>query len=310
MELLPILKGAGTWVPGVYNIAKKRTGGTVSARYCYSVWLRHLKLLHSCGLPTSFDSVAELGPGDSIGTSLMALLTGTNRVDALDVVRYANTAGNRVILNQLVQLLARREPIPDANELPGVYPRLPDYAFPAFLDDARLAAALDSKRVSGISEAVNGAPSGIGVSYRVPWQHVWTRDSSPVDLVFSQAALEHVEEPDEVHRLLAAGLKLGGAASHVIDFRSHGLTETWDGHLQYGDVTWKIVKGRRPYLLNRHSPSDHLAAMKRSGFEIIRVSRIEVPPTIPRHSLNQRMRNWSDEDLSTSTMIVVARRVS
>ena len=309
MELIPMLRGACTWAPGIYNPEKRKTGGSVSARYCYSVFLRHLSLLHSCGLSTRHDSVAELGPGDTIGISLMALLLGASRVEALDVVRYANDSTNARILADLAGLMRDRAPIPDEQEFPQVYPRLPDYGFPSFLDDRRVSAASDAGRIESIDAAIRGSPSNIGIHYYVPWQECWARASPGVDFVISQAALEHVEDIEAVHRTLASGLKVGGIVSHVIDFKSHDMTATWDGHLQYGDLTWKIVKGRRPYLLNRRSPSDHLRAMEASGFEILRTWRATVPPTLGRSGLPPRFRDWSDEDRSTTTMVVVGRRI-
>ena len=85
-----LLSGLATWLPG-YPVMR-RTGGTDSARYCYSVWLRHLVLLHASGrmrhrVPRV---VAELGPGDSIGIGIAALLSGAEKYYAFDVVRYSD----------------------------------------------------------------------------------------------------------------------------------------------------------------------------------------------------------------------------
>jgi hypothetical protein len=309
MEMMPLLRGMGTWAPGLYSPEKRKTGGSVSARYCYSVFLRHLCLLHSCGLPTRHETVAELGPGETIGISLMGLLLGARQAEALDVVRYANISGNARILEDLVGLLRERAAIPDEQEFPQVYPRLSAYGFPPFLEERRASAAADTSRVERIQAALREEPSDLSIRYYVPWQDCWARASPGVDFIISQAALEHVEDIESVHRALAAGLRIGGIVSHVIDFKSHEMTAGWDGHLQYGDLTWKIVKGRRPYLLNRRSPSDHLRAMEASGFEIARTWRAIVPPTLSRPDLPPRFRDWSDEDRSTTTMVVVAKRI-
>lgn len=304
MEMIPLLRGMGTWAPGLYRPQRRRTGLSVSARYCYSVFLRHLCLLHACGLPVRHESLAELGPGATIGLSLMGLLLGASRVDALDVVRHANSTGNARILADLIELLRRRAPIPGEEEFPQVYPRLPAYGFPSFLGEV----TLEPARIERIGAALRGEADGIGIRYYVPWQDCWGGRSPGVDFVISQAALEHVEDIESVHRSLAAGLRIGGIASHVIDFKSHDMTAHWDGHLQYGDLTWKVVKGRRPYLLNRRSPADHLRAMQAAGFEIVRTWRDLVRPTLLRSGLPARFRGWSDEDRATTTMIVVARR--
>jgi hypothetical protein len=81
--------GIATFIPGFRSFTARKTGGTVSARYCYSVWLRHLCMLHAHGLPMTFETVVEFGPGDSLGTGLAALLSGADRYITLDAVRYA-----------------------------------------------------------------------------------------------------------------------------------------------------------------------------------------------------------------------------
>ena len=52
------------------------TGGADRARYCYAVWLRHLVALAEAGVPFQPEVVLELGPGDTVGVGIMALLTG------------------------------------------------------------------------------------------------------------------------------------------------------------------------------------------------------------------------------------------
>ena len=64
------------------------TGGTNHARYCYAVWLRHLVALAEVGLPTDPDVVVELGPGDTVGVGIMALLSGAREYVALDSHHY------------------------------------------------------------------------------------------------------------------------------------------------------------------------------------------------------------------------------
>ena len=70
-----ILGGFKSYVPGGVSI--HGTGGTDSARYCYTIWLRHLSILYKNGFTKIPDTIAELGPGDSIGTGLAGLLSGS-----------------------------------------------------------------------------------------------------------------------------------------------------------------------------------------------------------------------------------------
>src|SRR5687767_9389956 len=68
------------------------TGGSDSARYCYSVWLRHLSILSAADFCISGARIGELGPGDSIGTGLAALLSGARAYVGLDIFPFAKKA--------------------------------------------------------------------------------------------------------------------------------------------------------------------------------------------------------------------------
>jgi hypothetical protein len=170
MEWLPVIKGAATCVPFLYKAGRGGTGGSVTAAYCYGIWLRHLVLCAQAGLSTDPDAVGEIGPGDSLGTGLGALLTGANSLHALDVVRYASTPHNEIVLDGLIRLFRERAPIPDEKELPGVFPPLRDYAFPRhLLPEERLQRSLAPERVDAIRKALRGEASTVKINYVVPW---------------------------------------------------------------------------------------------------------------------------------------------
>ena len=78
MAIRTWVRGLLSYAPGFEEWASTRAGGgsTRSARYCYGVWLRHLILASQSGLSTSPQVVAELGPGESIGMGVDALLCG------------------------------------------------------------------------------------------------------------------------------------------------------------------------------------------------------------------------------------------
>ena len=117
-KVSPIIKGMLTNVP-VFNAWRKSrasTGGTDTARYCYSVWLRHLVTLNMYGFRITGARVGELGPGDSIGIGLAALLSGAAQYVGLDIVPFSAKANLERIFDELVQLYSRREPIPDNDD--------------------------------------------------------------------------------------------------------------------------------------------------------------------------------------------------
>lgn len=311
LRLRPLLKGLATFVPGVRGLANRGSGGTISARYCYAVWLRHLVRLAEAGLPTVPQRLAELGPGDSFGIGLAAMLSGADEYYAFDARPHANAARNQRILEELVTLFRAREPIPGELEFPLVQPRLASYAFPSHILSAeRLSAALAPDRVAAIAAALGGGGGPpIRIGYVAPWDSAALLRPGTIDLALSQAVLEHVEDVSATYRALAAWLAEGGVMSHAIDFQSHGLTREWYGHWTVGDVGWRVLKGTRPYLINRLACSEHLAGMRDAGFRIERVVR-ETAPAAPRHLLAARFAAFPEQDLDTSSAYIQARKVT
>lgn len=306
LKIKALASGLATYLP--HRDLVGETGGTDSARYCYSVWLRHLRGVHASGrMPGYPRTVAELGPGDSIGIGLAALLSGVERYFALDVVRYSDLRGNLKIFEELVELFAARAPIPGDDELPGVYPRLPSYAFPRdLLGEGRLKAALEPARVSSIRESLEDldAPRG-RIRYLAPWTDEKRIAEGSVDLIYSQAVLEHVGNLRQVYRTMRRWLGATGVMSHQIDYRCHGKADEWNGHWSYSDAAWKIVVGRRPYLLNRAPHSEHVRLLRESGFDIAAVD-LQRAAALPRSRLARRFRDLSNEDLTTCGAYIVA----
>jgi hypothetical protein len=65
------------------------TGGSDSARYCYAAWLRHLASFSDVAPELRPRVAAEMGPGDSLGLGIAALLSGVERYAALDVLAWS-----------------------------------------------------------------------------------------------------------------------------------------------------------------------------------------------------------------------------
>lgn len=313
VQMRPLLVGTATYVPGLRSLTARRTGGTISARYCYSVWLRHLVLAHAQGIETQFERVGELGPGDSLGTGLAALLCGARRYDALDVVRYADSARNIVILDELVELFHNRAPIPGEDEFPLVRPLLPSYDFPHhILTETRLAAALDPGRLALIRDALRaldepGAKASF-ISYVVPWDDVGLIEHASVDFIFSQAVLQYPPDLEATYQVMGDWLTPGGAMSHTIDFKSHGATREWSGHWTCSDRVWSLLNGRRRDALNRAPHSTHIRLIRALGCEVLCDERTEIPPAITRAQLAPRFRHLMDDDLTISEAVIQARK--
>jgi len=300
--------GLASFVPGVRRFMVRGTGGTCSSRYCYTVWMRHLVKADAAGIPTAHPCVAELGPGDSLGAGLAAILSGAGRYIALDAKSHANPEQNLRIFEELLLLFRRREPIPDDIEFPLVRPKLRDYRFPShILSEERLSSTLSEARIDAIRASIVGRPtSGITLEYRAPWTDPSVVVSGSVDFLFSQAVLEHVDDLETTYSAMRAWVKTDGFLSHSIDFTSHNLTRSWNGHWTLNDPAWRIVRGTRPYLINREPLSRHLALLSKNGFELVNVDKQHASAD-PSLRLAKRFRAMHRDDMSTRGAFVQAR---
>jgi hypothetical protein len=270
--------------------------------------MRHLVKAEAAGIPTVHSCVAELGPGDSLGVGLAALLSGAPRYVALDAKSHANPEQNLAIFQDLVELFRQREPIPDDTEFPLVRPKLQDYRFPSrILSEDRLASVLEESRIEEIRAAIVGRPTRrISLDYRAPWTDPSVVVSGSVDFLFSQAVLEHVDDLERTYKAMRAWVKPNGFLSHSIDFTSHNVTRSWNGHWTLNDPAWTIVRGTRPYFINREPLSRHLALLSKYGFALVHVDKQEASVD-PALRLAKRFRGMDRHDVSTRGAFVQAK---
>lgn len=309
LKVKALLAGLSTYIPG-YRFMRP-TGGTDSARYCYSIWLRHLTLAYANDAQHAPPvTVAELGPGDSIGIGLAALLSGVEEYHALDIVHYPDLKSNLAVFDELVGMFTDRQSIPADDEFPLAHPKLDDYAFPShMLNNELLDKSLDPQRIAEIRSSIEQAEEEQSrIHYQAPWNDPRRIRENSIDLIYSQAVLEHVDDLAGVYSAMRRWLKPEGRMSHQIDFKSHGKADTWDGHWTYSDMAWKVVVGRQPYLLNRKPHSEHLRQLRANGFRVVMDRRVHSDSNLRKSQLAIRFRHLSDEDLTTSGAFVVATK--
>jgi SAM-dependent methyltransferase len=308
MRLRQQIYGVAVLAPRVNKFFAAGTGGTISARYCYSVWLRHLVMASQSGLNTNPKAVAELGPGDSLGIGLAALVSGCDQYFALDVVEYANLERNTKIFDELVELFRSRAPIPAGDEFSEVKPYLDDYSFPAkILDEARLDRALETSRLERIRRSITDVQSKESlIQYRAPWLDADVLEKASVDMVYSQAVLEHVDDLEGAYSAMYSWLRPSGYISHQIDFRCHGTARGWNGQWLYPALVWRVMRRGRPYLLNRAPHSAHIELMTANGFEVVCDKTIRNTSGYKSDELARCFRQLSEDDLTTSGAFIQA----
>lgn len=320
-ECLAVVRGLATYVAPLDWYRKKRKTGrsTEDAVYCYTVWMRHLSTMQTFGWHPAGKKIGELGPGNSAGVGVAALLSGVDSYSAFGALRYPfskNLTALVALVRAMARLYSERRPIPTPDEYPQVVPFLESYEFPSWLDQEQ---DLASHRKKVIEELTRPPESEAGfkrLQYIAPYASLdmcGYRES--FDGVFSQAVFEHVREVEDTYRLVFDLLKPGGWSWHVIDFRSHGLSSDWNGHWGYPQWLWKIIEGRREFLLNRLPLSEQIKAAGRAGFKIEQVFRFAEgqSPALARKSRLRRedfaepFSELSDEDKATLGAMVILR---
>jgi hypothetical protein len=306
-----LLGGLKSYLPFA-SAGYKGTGGSVTGAYCYAVWLRHLTLIarYLRARPV-LRTVVELGPGDSVGLGLAALLSGSETYVGLDVLEHASRQTNLRVLDELVRLYRSRAPIPDEKSFPRLFPRAGSHDFPsALFDESVLSQRLAEPYVAELRDALRrGSASDGPIQYRCPWN---ARSVAPgsADLVISQVALQdmdHTPSRDDLSaniHAMAEWLRPGGVMSHQVDFSCPG-SQPWNHHWAYPDLAWRIVRGRRPYYVNRVSLSGCTALFEEAGCTVVGVEPVE------RAGLNAAnvaapFRKLPQRDFSTAAALLVA----
>jgi hypothetical protein len=312
MALTPIVKGLATFIPGAYRVfGSHQTGGTDSALYCYGVWLKHLTFLWESGMRSMPQTLAEIGPGDSLGVGLAALLSGVSNYYALDIVRFSSPERNLKVFENLVSLFKARAARPtkgwpdyDAHLNVGLFPY-------SILSDEILERSLCEERLHSIRHAlVNPQYCGkeVSIKYMVPWLDDGVIERDSVDVILSHSALEHVADLKTTYRALYSWLRSGGIMSHQIDFTAHGVTSTWNGYWCCTPALWKIIVGKRPFLINQQPCSAHAQLIKSQGFQIICHLKNYRSDGIARVKLSSAWSDLSDDDLTCAGAFIQARK--
>lgn len=302
----PLAKGALTLVPGVYRaLGNRKQYGTIDPDYCYAVWTRHWLRARRHQEP-DLGCVAELGPGASIGIGLAALLCGAERYVALDLVEMADTERNLQVFESLVELVRRRAPIPGKERFPRLEPPLADDELPPIDVDRTLA----PERLDRIRRELRTPSSTANslVRYITPWLDASAIDAGSVTFLYSQAVLEHVDDLPVTYQAMMSWMRPGALMSHTIDYTDHRLTGRWNGHWQYSPAAWAIVRGKRPYLLNREPHGTHRLLIEETGFEVVEEERMLDQEGLDRDALAIRYRNIPELDLHTRSAYVIARK--
>jgi SAM-dependent methyltransferase len=288
-EPVQIAKGLASRIPG---LARSPKGGEApSASYGYNVWMKHLWHLWKNGLRKMPETVVELGPGQSLGVGLAALLSGANAYYGLDSAHICDLRTNASLLDEMVHLFRGRAG-QQIRGWPSYGPEFPDHILPQPLLDA----ALSPDRKEDIARAVDH-DSPITIRYIAPWEDQSIERGS-ADLVLSHVVMQYFSDLETIYTTMYDWLRPGGMISHQIDFSGLQFARgEWNSHWSRSERTWRMIAGNRPGAIGRMPFSAHVDAIRSAGFEIACAMINPDQGGIPREALASRWAALSDSDL-------------
>lgn len=235
-------------------------------------YMKDIFILKSEGIINKFGNIAEIGPGDTLGVGFCALLDGFSYYYALDKIEHSEKYINLKILKELKQYFQNKKEI-----------------FNKIEEDILLGSSNTFK-------------------YIVPWDKENLIKNNSIDLIISNAVMEHIVDLKGAYFAMYQWLKPGGYASHIIDYRAHEFSDNWYEHFYLNDTLWKFLMHGRMYPINRYPHSFHIKTLKEIGFEIILTEK-NYGPKGELDKVNKKLRKYFDEgDLEIISARIIVRK--
>lgn len=254
--------GYGFW----QRLGLFRHGNMDTSKYAIDVFDSHVERAGLTGRLTG-KAILELGPGDSIATAIIAIAHDASAI-LVDTGAFVRTDIGPYL--ELQRVLAEKGCMP------------PDLAGCRTIQDI-----LSICKVRYLTDGLTSLKK---------------IESNTVDLIFSQAVLEHIrrgefmETMKQCHRIL----RPDGVCSHRVDLRDHlgGALNS----LRFSARRWESeFFASSGFYTNRIQYSQMLQIFSDVGFtsDVIEVRRWKSPPT-PRNKLAQEFRGIPDDELCVS----------
>jgi hypothetical protein len=306
IRIKPFLKGLLSFaIPSLRTTHKIEAGSTASSEFCYSIFLRHFSYISQFTDGKVPRVVAELGPGSSIGMGLAALIAGAETYYGLDIASHLDIDRNLAIFDDLVEMFRRWKQVPQHGMHESTFPLPLNWEFPATIEK-NIDHSLNADRIQALRDDLLNR-TGNFIKIAVPWDTTDVVPAQSVDWLMTHSVMEHIDNLEEAYKCCSHWVRRGGIMTHEIDYSSHRLTRHWNGHWTMGDVTWTLVRGQRPYLINRIPHSGHEKLIKRNNFSILKDVHHIPGGGIQRQDFAAAFRQMSDSDSKIQKSFVVCQ---
>lgn len=223
----------------------------------------------------------EYGPGDVPGVAMLMVAHGADQVLCVDRFPLVRMSPKNV---QIVKLMLERLP-----------PLLRERAEACFRQAAQPQSGFNPRFIDYLVR-----PSGLSGL------------ENEMDLVFSRAVLEHVNDLPATFRDMYAALKPGGIAIHLVDLKSHGLhRENPLDFLCWPTWLWSLMYSEKG-VPNRLRVNAYRDAAAQSGLEILTLKPTLLASHDDVHAVRSELatpfKDLSEEDLSWLGFWLVCRK--
>jgi len=253
--IISVVKGILTYIPGIGSYIEKRKEKSrhsgSDACFAYSLWFSMMVLLNERNIIIDYSKIGEVGNGGSLGVAFCALLTGSKEYYSLELSTNIDFNEQKDLLHNIYRLFIEKAPIKRYNNLNIPIDNL---NFPESLIKT---SSFEQEKIYNelLLDIDNKLTNSKYIKLIPDWEN---QKSLSLSLIYSRAVMEHVKNPPFVYAAIAMHLKHGGYTFHDIEFHSHGITVSINGHIKIPKNLWLIIHGNRKYFLNRFQLNDHI----------------------------------------------------
>lgn len=265
--------------------------GRGDADYAWSVFSRHLAQLDAAGFKGA-DRILEIGTGRNLGTALLwwSIISSRNENKPIEIVCWDTFKNAKPETDgfwaELAQALLAKSPEALRGE-----------------DLSRI-----RQRLREVADGHVKPPIVYRVEPLAELEAAMTRAGHAFDLIYSQAAIEHIWDIDAFWDAMGRLTAPNGWQSHRIDLADHGRRETnYIEMLEWSRLGYWLAMRFIPGAINRWRACQHLEKMTTLGMQILleqRTQRDHLP--IPLGQVSPEFRHLGDAELRTTALDVVA----
>lgn len=246
-------------------------------------WLRELERYAGADASIAGKSVLEIGPGSDLGVGLYLLACGAACYRAVDKFRLASSAPESFYARLLERL---RELVPGCE-----------------IEELRRALSDQSRNAGGrLQYAV---PPDFDIAAAVP--------ECSVDIVFSNAAFEHLDDVGNTLRQVSRTVRPGGMLICEVDLRTHSRwirDKDPNNIYRYPDRTYQ--RFRFPGIPNRVRPQQYRECLQHNGWGAIQIRPASTLAArlVSRNAYLAEAFRGSESEMAHLTVILCATKLS